>query len=327
MDNPGSCSLPRGAYHGNRRKINLPNTPLAVKRNSERSRKRRRRTKAQIAQLENRIVEILREDNPQSVRHVFYRLVDDQTLDVPVPKTEAGYNQVGDRLRKLRWSGRVDWRWVSDATRRGHFVTTYTSPADFVARTLGMYRLDEWAHADHRVEVWCESRSLAGTVQRTCEELGVDLYPAGDFASDTFVYEAAQEIEYIGKPTVLLYLGDYDPAGLLIDQDIIRKLREHLPDQDVELRRLAITAEQIEQYNLPTKPRKAGDRRRLDIEDTVEAEALPAGTLREMLRDAVDEYLPDGVRERTRRAEAVQRETPPVLSSRVDKTGGGAWGS
>ena len=187
-----------------------------------------------------------------------------------------------------------------------------------------MYRLDEWEHADHRVEVWCESRSLAGTVQRTCEELGVDLYPAGGFASDTFVYEAAQEIEYIGKPTVLLYLGDYDPAGLLIDQDIIRKLREHLPEQDVELRRLAITAEQIEQYNLPTKPRKAGDRRRLDIASTVEAEALPAGTLREMLRDAVDEYLPDGVRERTKRAEAAQRETLRVLSSRVDKTGGGA---
>ena len=47
---------------------------------------RRRRTKVQIAQLENRIVEILRADNPQSVRHVFYRLVDDKSLDVPYPK-------------------------------------------------------------------------------------------------------------------------------------------------------------------------------------------------------------------------------------------------
>ena len=281
--------------------------------------KRSRRTRAQIAQLENRIVEILRADNPQSLRHVFYRLVDDQTLDVPVAKTEHGYKQVADRLRKLRWSGRVEWRWVSDAPRRGHFITTFSSPADFMARTLGTYRLDEWVNAACRVEVWCESRSLAGTVQRTCAELGVDLYPAGGFASDTFVYEAAQEIKYIGKPTVLIYLGDFDPAGLLIDQDIIRKLREHLPDQEVELRRLAITAEQIEQYSLPTKPRKPGDRRRLDIEQTVEAEALPAGTLRAMLRDAVDAYLPDGVRERTRQAEAAQRETLRILSTQVDK--------
>ena len=192
-----------------------------------------------------------------------------------------------------------------------------------MARTLGMYRLDEWAGAERRVEVWCESRRLAGTVQQTCQELGVDLYPAGGFASDTFIYEAAQEIKYIRKPTVLISLGDFDPAGLLIDQDIIRKLREHLPGHDVELRRLAITAEQIKQYNLPTKPRKASDRRRLDIQDTVEAEALPAGTLRELLREAVDEHLPDGVRERTRQAGEAQRETLRVLSSRLDKPGEG----
>ena len=280
---------------------------------------RTRRTKAQIAQLENRIVEILRDDNPQSVRHVFYRLVDDRTLDVPVPKTEAGYNQVGDRLRKLRWRGRVDWPWISDATRTRYHVTTYHNQADFLARTLGMYRLNEWAYSDWRVEVWCESRSLAGTVHRTCRELGVDLYPSGGFSSDTFIYEAANEIRHIGKPAVLLYLGDYDPAGMLIDQDIIGKLKQHLPGHEIKLRRLAITGEQIEQYNLPTKPRKSRDRRRLDIQDTVEAEALPAATLRALLRDAVDEYLPEGVRERTKRAESAQRETLRRLSSGLDK--------
>ena len=71
-------------------------TPLAGRR------KRSRRTAAQIEALEARIYAILEADYPQSVRHVFYRLVDDPELDPPVPKTEQGYKQVGHRLVVMR---------------------------------------------------------------------------------------------------------------------------------------------------------------------------------------------------------------------------------
>ena len=67
--------------------------------------------------------------------------------------------------------------------------------------------------------------------------------------------------------------------------------------------------EQIEQYRLPTKPRKASEKRRPDIEQTVEAEALPAGTMRALLRDAVDGYLDPGIRQRLRVSERAQRES------------------
>ena len=88
-------------------------------------------------------------------------------------------------------------------------------------------------------------------IRRTCSELGVSLYPAGGFVSETFIYEAAIEIEEIGNPAVLLYLGDFDPAGLLIDQDIAEKMRRHLPGLRITLRRLAITLEQVDHYRLP----------------------------------------------------------------------------
>lgn len=38
--------------------------------------KRRRRTTAEVDQLDQQIIDVLREDNPQSVRHVFYRMTD-----------------------------------------------------------------------------------------------------------------------------------------------------------------------------------------------------------------------------------------------------------
>jgi hypothetical protein len=51
--------------------------------------RRRRRTGSQIDQLERQIIEILEEDHPQSVRHVFYGLTDPR-LPEPVEKTELG---------------------------------------------------------------------------------------------------------------------------------------------------------------------------------------------------------------------------------------------
>src|SRR5262249_3895542 len=38
--------------------------------------KRRRRTKAQVVQLDAQIIEVLAEDHPQSCRHVYYRMTD-----------------------------------------------------------------------------------------------------------------------------------------------------------------------------------------------------------------------------------------------------------
>ena len=76
----------------------------------------------------------------------------------------------------------MPYGWISDATRRGYFVTTFSSASDFVRRMAGLYRADAWRDADAYVEVWCESRSIASVVQGDCQELGVSLYPSGGFS-------------------------------------------------------------------------------------------------------------------------------------------------
>ena len=99
--------------------------------------KRERRTKGQVDQLDDQIVEVLVEDHPQSVRHVFYRLTNPR-LDEPVEKSDRGYRHVQDRLKKLRRAGLVPYRWISDATRRGYHVNTFRSAADFLRRINGI---------------------------------------------------------------------------------------------------------------------------------------------------------------------------------------------
>jgi len=257
--------------------------------------KRDRRTGARVDQLERQIMDVLRADNPQSVRHVFYRMTDPR-LPEPVEKTEAGYKQVQNRIAEMRRSRKLPYSWITDATRRGYHTATYEDEAEFLLTVAREYRADVWRDAAVYCEVWCESRSIAGVIERDCERLAVSLYPAGGFTSMTLAYQSAEYIRRSarGRQAVIFYIGDYDPAGVLIDVDIEQKLIEHLAgDVIIDFRRLGITAEQIIEFDLPTKPRKPGDRRALHIRETVEAEAMPAKAMRKMLRDEIEALLPE----------------------------------
>lgn len=282
--------------------------------------KRRRRTRTQVEQLDEQIIDILRQDHPQSIRHIFYRLTDPR-LPEPVEKSDHGYQQVQARLTKLRRDEIIPYDYIADMSRRGYFVSTFDNASDFIRQMKGLYRADLWRYAEHYCEVWCELRSIASVIQADCKELAVSLYPCGGFSSITFVHEAAQDINARkdGRPVTVFYIGDYDPAGVLIDVSLERELRRHL-DDDIELRfvRLGITPEQISEYDLPEKPRKASDRRALHIERTVEAEAMPARVLRGLLRDAVEELLPSDALRVARVTEESERAQLIELAEEAD---------
>jgi hypothetical protein len=271
--------------------------------------KRDRRTRDRVDQLDRQIIDVLEADHPQSVRHVFYRMTDPR-LPEPVEKSDRGYRHVQDRCVRLRRCGALPFGWISDTSRRGYFTSTYASAADFLTSVAGLYRADLWAQAECYVEVWVESRSLAGIVLNDCRELAVSLYPAAGFSSLTLSFEAAQTINAVhrDRAVVILYIGDYDPAGVLIDKAIERELRAHLStDVFLQFRRIGITPLQIEEYNLPGKPRKVGDRRSLHIAETVEAEAMPASTLRALLRSEIEDLLPSDALRVAKAAEQSER--------------------
>lgn len=156
--------------------------------------------------------------------------------------------------------------------------------------------------------------------------MAVSLCPADGFSSLSLAYEAA---EYINdatdngrKQAQVIYIGDYDRAGVLIDECIDRELRPHLHSAvDMQFHRIAITEQQIMQYDLAAKPRKSGDKRALHIRETVEAEAMPAGQLREMLRNTVESFLSAGALQATIEAEEGEREGSIALSTAM----GEAW--
>lgn len=282
--------------------------------------KRNRRTKDQIDQLDQQIIDVLKEDHPQSVRHVFYRMTDPR-LPEPAEKSDRGYRHVQARCVALRRSNQVRYNWFADLSRRGYFVNTYDDACDFITRMKGLYRADLWRDADVRCEVWAESRSIASVILEDCNELAVSLFPCGGFSSLSFIHAAAEHhnTRDDGRPLQILYIGDYDAAGVLIDVSLQREMREHLRS-DIELRfdRIGINADQIDEYDLPTKPRKESDKRSLHIDCAVEAESLPAKILRGILRKKIEALLPFNALAVAKVAEDCERHSLKLMAKFFD---------
>ena len=171
--------------------------------------KRDRRTKTRMAQLDEQIIAVLREDHPQSVRHVFYRMTDPR-LGEPVEKSDRGYRHVQARCVALRRSGLIPYHWIADMSRRGYFVNTYDDAGDFLRRMGHLYRADLWRDSDYRCEVWAESRSIASVILDDCPELAVDMFPCGGFSSLSFIHEAMDEPMFA---TLLMAKAKYTPTA------------------------------------------------------------------------------------------------------------------
>jgi hypothetical protein len=97
------------------------------------------------------------------------------------------------------------------------------------------------------------------------EQRHADLYlPTGEI-SDTLIYQMARIGAEDGRPMVVLYFADADPAGWQMPISVSRKLQGfkalEFPDLDFEAHRVALTPDQVREYGLPSTPLKETERR------------------------------------------------------------------
>ena len=255
-------------------------------------------SKRAIAQLDRQIYTALNAQHPQTVRQIFYVMTGGQVMNVV--KDKDGYRRVQSRTLILRRNNLVKAGWLYDSTRSSNVAYFDTDAADFIEDYASNFYSDPWANAECYVEVTTEARGVLGTIGGICDKYRVTYTGAGGFASDALAVDMAERIgdRAQGRPAILLHIGDYDPAGLGIDKQIERDIRAGLdPTADFKLRRIAVTPEQIASLNLPVKLAKKGTHNTHNMEEAVEAESIPAATLRRILVDAIEEYLPKGALE------------------------------
>lgn len=288
--------------------------------------RRMRATKAQLAARYDGLYAITREQQPTSIRFVFYRA---SHTGLSIPKSEGGYRMVQRALLTMRRQGRLPWGWIVDNTRWMRKPTTWDSLDEMLADAAASYRRALWHEAPTLVEVWCESESIAGVLLPITERWDVPLFPIKGQTSDTFAYNAA--MSYRGDPRLVqvYYVGDHDAHGMEIATYLEAKLREHSDRDDIRFTHLACTADQIEEFNLPRsiEPKRdsyidgrTGRRVRWHGPD-VQVEALDPHHLRSELdwwiRRHVDQH-------RLRMLLAVEESERQFLSDWADRIAGGA---
>ncbi len=267
--------------------------------------KRHRATKDEVESRRDRIYEIVHDGRPMTVRQVFYQA----TVHGFIEKTEAGYQKVQTDLTIMRRAGYLPYDWLADNTRWQRRPKTFDSVSDALTETARLYRKSLWSHADCYVEVWLEKDALSGVVLPVTAAYDVPLMVARGYASLSFLHSAAEHIADLDVPTFIYHLGDYDPSGVNAGEKIEETLRELAPNAEIYFERLAVTPEQIIEWNLPTRPTKMTDTRAKRHGDiSVELDAIDPNMLRELVRKAIERHLPADELAVLKAAEESERE-------------------
>lgn len=245
-----------------------------------------------MTDVRNALYTLLASEHPMTVRQVFYRLVSQGAIG----KTEAEYKGTVVRLLgEMRRDGTIAYDWISDNTRWMRKPHSFDSMEDALITTARTYRRNLWNDQDAYVEVWLEKDALAGVVMEETATFDVPLMVTRGYSSLSFLSQAAESIEEAdeaGKTAYLYYFGDYDPSGLDIPRKTEATLREMAPDAELSFERVAVTPEQIEAFQLPTRPTKKTDTRSAGfIGESVEVDAIPPADLRAIVRGRIERHI------------------------------------
>lgn len=123
------------------------------------------------------------------------------------------------------------------------------------------------------------------------EEFGISCFSGGGFDGLDGKHEAALRAAAApGQKACVLHVGDHDQSGehmfSALAEDVIAFAAA--AGAVVEFERVAVTAEQVARYGLPTAPPKASDRRSFSSTTTTQAEALPPDVLAALVRAAIE---------------------------------------
>jgi len=288
--------------------------PVYEPRPTRKRRPYRRRTTRELDAIRDAIVEILEADNPATVRQVYYRLVSAGVI----AKTESEYKRTVRLLTGLRREGRVPMAWIADLTRWMRKPVSYDSPEQALRSMARYYRRALWTTQPVYLEVWLEKDALAGVVVDETDPYDVPLMVTRGYPSLTFLHSGAQTIKANtrnGRRVVLCYLGDHDPSGVDIARHVEETIRGY--GVEVEFERVAVTPEQIQRWNLPTRPTKPSDTRSKKFRgDSVEVDAIPPAQLRQLVRDTIEQHLDQRALDVVRAAEESERRLLHTLARR-----------
>lgn len=214
-----------------------------------------------------------------TLRQLYYRLVVAKKIeniqkeykrlvmamsDARVKTGEVSFEAFEDRGRKF--NGHFD-RWANTPEGSHEYaLEEYENAEDSFKDSAKNFRLPAWHGQSTYVEVWCEKDALSNVFEPVCKKNSVVYGAAKGQPSLSWLYEASKRLNNmqnrpeIEKVIILVYV-DFDPAGIDIWRIIKKRITQTFGLDQVEVVRMAITEDQIAEYNILPMPTKVSDSR------------------------------------------------------------------
>jgi hypothetical protein len=292
-----------------------------------------------MAQRAAFLISYAAEHNPVTVRGLYYRA---EITHLPgIDKEESSYAKVQRQVLLLRRAGELPYAHIADLTRWMRKPTTFGGVEEALQETAQLYRKALWRDANAYVEVWCEKDALAGVLLPVTALYDVPLMVARGFSSETFCFEAVETRVGDERPYIVYYLGDFDRAGQHAANALKEKLERFAEERGVEVEfiHLAIGENDVSEFDgdtirvsftigshdfdrrLSTRPhkRKARADQLWPYSYACELDAIEPDDLRNLVRWAIEIYLPADQLRVLKIAETAERE---LITSLVDTIAG-----
>ena len=224
-------------------------------------------------------------DTPVTLRQLFYRLVSRELI----PNTLTAYKTLSATTAEARRES--GFPALSDRTRDIHAPGHFAGPENALDALVRQYRRDRTEGQEWTIYLGVEKNGQVEQLAAWFGAHGLPVLALGGYASQSYVDQVRADVDYQARPAVLLYAGDFDASGEDIQRDFVA--RGACFDR---VERIALTGEQVEQYDLPplpgksTDPRAAGFALRHGADIQVELDALDPNDLHALYAQAVGRY-------------------------------------
>ena len=257
------------------------------------------------------ILDVLRTQSGQLTdRQIHYRLVAKGFY----ANTKSCYNHLTKVLKDERIRGSVPWDRIVDSSKP-MFLKAEQERDDGTAsikfneakdsydnaeqdfRDTDFYSKYWWGQPEY-VEVWCEKDALARILKEVTDKWMVSLIVCKGYQSIT--NEKNRANYYFGtekhekRKVTIIYFGDFDPRGENIPQVIKRDFSRL--GYTASLDKVALTQQQITQYNLLAAPCKKSDTMATGWisehgDNVYELDALEPNVLRQIVEDSITAHF------------------------------------
>lgn len=255
---------------------------------------------------------VLAQPIPPDLRDTHYHLAGRQL----VSNTVRAYKTLSELTAPMRRKGTFpDFH---EDVRRIARPFQFDGADDCAQWSVDNFRIDHTIGQDVSIHLVVEKNGMVPRLRHWFDHYALPVTGLRGFASATIEKKINRDIAHYDRPAICLYMGDFDPSGILIPDDFA--LHTHF----AKVVRLGVNEDQVERHGLlesiaPQSLAKKADGswkdsrvpefvRRFGRVRQVEMNAMPFDLVRELYTDAIAEFWDTSRYEATLAREREERE-------------------